>query len=61
MPVYALRAWSGTPRALEHSAIAWQVPAKMHELAMIEADAELVERLKDFLSFPHKAAMTGHT
>jgi len=46
MPVYLCQRWQGTPHAREHSAIAWKHPAFMHELAMIEADAGLVERLK---------------
>jgi len=50
MPVYLCRTWQGTAQALEHSALAWKSPAHMHELPMIEADAELVERLKMGLS-----------
>jgi 8-oxo-dGTP diphosphatase len=46
MPVYVCRHWQGTPAALEHAAIRWARPADMGELPMIEADAELVERLK---------------
>ena len=46
MPVYILRRWQGTPQDLEHAGIAWKRPAAMHDLPMIEADAELVERLK---------------
>ncbi len=46
MPVYILRKWQGEPRALEHAALVWKTPAAMHELDMIEADAELIERMK---------------
>lgn len=46
MPVYVLRRWQGTPRAVEHADICWQRPADMHRLPMIEADAELIARLK---------------
>ena len=46
MPVYLCRRWQGTPQALEHAALAWKKAAHMHELPMIEADAELIERLK---------------
>jgi 8-oxo-dGTP diphosphatase len=46
MPVYLLRHWQGTPRAVEHAALTWKKPADMHRLPMIEADAELIERLK---------------
>ena len=49
MPVYICRKWQGEPTALEHSAISWTYPNNMHTLPMIEADAELVERLKSFL------------
>ena len=50
MPVYAVRKWQGAPRAVEHAALAWKAPEKMHELPMIEADAELVEKLRLALS-----------
>ena len=46
MPVYLCRSWQGTPEAKEHAAIVWKRPDFMHEMAMIEADAELIERLK---------------
>jgi 8-oxo-dGTP diphosphatase len=50
MPVYLIRHWNGTPAALEHAAITWKHPAQMHELAMIEADAELIARLHAHLA-----------
>ena len=50
MPVYVLRRWEGTPRAVEHAAICWKKPSCMHELDMIEADAELVKKLQDLSS-----------
>ncbi len=49
MPVYLCRTWQGTPQALEHQAITWMRPQDMQQLPMIEADAELIERLKTFL------------
>jgi 8-oxo-dGTP diphosphatase len=49
MPVWLARKWHGTPKALEHAAILWKRPDDMHTLPMIEADAELVERLKQHL------------
>lgn len=49
MPVYLCRRWQGTPKALEHQAIRWIRPSEMHELPMIEADADLVKRLMSFL------------
>ena len=45
MPVYLCRHWQGTPQAHEHEALTWKHPVDMHTLPMIEADAELVERL----------------
>jgi len=50
MPVYLLRRWQGAPEPKEHTAIQWKRPENMHELPLIEADAELVARLK--LAFP---------
>ena len=50
MPVYTLRIWKGEVRALEHAAVTWKTPNAMHELPMIEADAELVLKLKEALS-----------
>jgi 8-oxo-dGTP diphosphatase len=49
MPVYLCRSWKNTPKALEHTALQWIKPADMHTLPMIEADFELVERLKTLL------------
>ena len=46
MPVYLCRNWQGEPGALEHTALSWVKPTDMHTLPMIEADKELVQRLK---------------
>ncbi len=46
MPVYICRKWQGIPQPLEHAALSWEYAHDMHKLDMIEADAELVERLK---------------
>ena len=46
MPVYICRTWQPAPQALEHAAIKWVLPAHMHTLPMIEADADLVARLQ---------------
>lgn len=46
MPVYICRKWEGEPKPLEHAAISWEYAGDMHKFDMIEADAELVERLK---------------
>lgn len=51
MPVYICHKWIGEPQALEHSALYWALPQDMHKLDMIEADAELVEKLINY----HKA------
>lgn len=45
MPVYIVRRWEGTPKAMDHAAIAWCHPRDMHKMDMIEADAELVAKL----------------
>lgn len=49
MPVYLCRTWQGEPQALEHAAISWAAPQAMDRLDLIEADAELVSRLKSYL------------
>lgn len=47
MPVYLCRIWQGEPQALTHDALIWELPREMDRLDMIEADAELVDRLKN--------------
>lgn len=54
MPVWLIREWSGTPRALEHAAITWKHPLHMHELPLIEADDALVEKLAQELEVQHR-------
>jgi 8-oxo-dGTP diphosphatase len=49
MPVYLCRLWQGEPHPKEHASIIWELPREMHTLDMIEADAELVEKLKTAL------------
>lgn len=49
MPVYICRKWKGTPQPLEHADLCWARPGDMYKLDMIEADAELVERLRAHL------------
>ena len=39
--LYVIRKWSGVPRALEASALAWVRPAEMHALPMPPADVPL--------------------
>lgn len=46
MPVYICRKWHGVAQPLEHSALCWEFAGNMHKLEMIEADIELVQRLK---------------
>ncbi len=50
MPVYLCRKWQGEPRPLEHSALSWTLPADMHKMDMIEADADLVELIVERLT-----------
>lgn len=49
MPVYLCRSWKGDPKPITHSEIIWELPSAMGELDTIDADAELVERLKKTL------------
>ena len=49
MTVYTCRIWEGEPKALEHASILWELPREMHRLDMIEADAELVQKLPHYL------------
>ena len=46
MPVYLVRAWEGMPSAKEHADICWKRAVDMDQMDMIDADAELVTRLK---------------
>lgn len=48
MPVYVCRIWEGTPKALQHQAIIWELPREMHRLGMIEADTPLVDMLSNY-------------
>ncbi|MDX2074247.1 MAG: (deoxy)nucleoside triphosphate pyrophosphohydrolase [Alphaproteobacteria bacterium] len=50
MPVYLCRAWEGTPKAMEHAAIRWVHPRDMPAMDMIEADAQLVQKLVEMSS-----------
>ncbi|MBI1206430.1 MAG: NUDIX domain-containing protein [Azospirillum sp.] len=49
MPLYVCRVWQGTPRMLEHQALAWVTPNRMGDYAMPPADRPLVAMLRDFL------------
>ncbi len=49
MPLWLCRRWSGTPRALEHQAIAWVKPNRLSDYPMPPADEPLVAYLRDFL------------
>lgn len=48
--LYEVRAWSGEPRALEASALAWVSPDAMRALPMPPADVPLVEALARLLA-----------
>jgi 8-oxo-dGTP diphosphatase len=45
MPLYAVRRWAGAPKALEHDALAWALPAALNTYPMPPADAPLLARL----------------
>ena len=45
MPLYAVRRWAGAPKAREHDALAWVLPAALHTYPMPPADAPLLARL----------------
>ncbi|MEQ8745856.1 (deoxy)nucleoside triphosphate pyrophosphohydrolase [Pyruvatibacter sp.] len=49
MPLYVCRRWSGTVRALEHSALEWVRPVRMRDYDMPPADVPLVALIRDFL------------
>jgi 8-oxo-dGTP diphosphatase len=49
MPLYLLRRWEGEVEALEHSALKWVRPDRLHEYPMPPADLPLVAYLRDFL------------
>lgn len=49
MPVFACRVWQGTPRALEHEALAWAQPARLADYPMPPADMPLIGLLRDLL------------
>ncbi len=45
MPLYAVRAWKGEPKAREAQALVWAKPLQLREYKMPPADAPLVEQL----------------
>ena len=45
MPLYIVREWRGTPRAVEAPALAWASPDELSRYPMPPADAPLVARL----------------
>lgn len=52
MPVYTCRRWQGEPQPKEHAAITWKRADAMGDLPLIEADAELVARLRAVFCHP---------
>jgi 8-oxo-dGTP diphosphatase len=46
MPLYIVRDWVGTPRAVEAQALAWATPAELSNYHMPPADLPLVELLQ---------------
>ena len=49
MPLYLVRRWEGTVRAVEHKALAWVKPNDMDRYPMPPADPPLVAWLRDLL------------
>ncbi len=49
MPLFALRKWTGAPRALEHEAIAWVKPAAFSDFDLAPADKPLAAQVRDLL------------
>ena len=49
MPLYVCRVWKGTPKALEHEALAWVKPMRLMDYPMPPADEPLVALLRDLL------------
>jgi 8-oxo-dGTP diphosphatase len=47
MPLYLVRRWSGTPRAVEAQALAWASPDELPAYPMPPADVPLVARLME--------------
>ncbi len=47
--LYVVRRWTGEPRPLEATALAWETPAGMRALAMPPADRPLVDALERLL------------
>lgn len=49
MPLFVCRRWEGTPRAVEHQALSWVVPARLRDFPMPPADEPLIPALIDLL------------
>jgi 8-oxo-dGTP diphosphatase len=49
MPLYVCRRWTGTPMALEHSALKWAWPRDLSRYPMPAADIPLIPMLRDLL------------
>ena len=49
MPLYMCRKWKGTPRAIEHRAIAWVHANELKDYDMPPADVPLIAHLKGVL------------
>lgn len=47
MLVYQVTQWSGEPMAVEHQALEWASPVRLHEYSMPEADIPLIPLLKN--------------
>ncbi len=49
MPLYVCRRWEGTPRMIEHSALAWVHVNDLRNYPMPPADEPLIPMLRDML------------
>lgn len=49
MPVFLVRRWDGTARALIHESLAWGRPARLGDYPMPPADAPVIAMLQDYL------------
>lgn len=46
MPLFLCRRWQGTPKALEHAALAWVRPQAMDRYELVPADIPLVSEMR---------------
>ncbi len=49
MPLYACRAWDGTPQAKEGQGMKWARPQEMYQMDFVEADKPLFNVLSEYV------------